>query len=104
MSALALPPRQDSPLAPFMIACCLLAEACTLDEVKAIVDLAEAARVYARQARLGQERPCTAIVARWRGRAQSARCSRKQRRLVRSRASFRIESCTKLWPDNPPCE
>jgi len=45
----------ESPLARLETACRLLAEARTLDEVTAIADLAEAARVYARQARLGLE-------------------------------------------------
>ena len=51
--ALALP--TESPLARLELACRLLVQARDVDEVKAVVDLAEAARIYARQARLGLE-------------------------------------------------
>ena len=44
--------RTSSPLARLELACQLLAQARSLDEVTAIADVAEAARVYARQARL----------------------------------------------------
>src|SRR6266542_5021477 len=53
--ALAIVKPTESPLARLELACRLLAEARSLDEVKVVVDLAEAARVYARQARLGLE-------------------------------------------------
>jgi hypothetical protein len=46
MAAIALPSPGESPLARLELACRLLAEARSIDEVKAIVDLAEAARVY----------------------------------------------------------
>src|SRR5262249_41719726 len=52
-SELALAPHAEQPLARLELACQLLAEARALDEVKQVVDLAEAARVYARQAHLG---------------------------------------------------
>ncbi len=51
--ALAIAKPAESPLARLELACRLLAEARSLDEVKVVVDLAEAARVYARQAQLG---------------------------------------------------
>jgi hypothetical protein len=51
--ALAIEKPGESPLARLELACRLLAEARSLDEVKVVVDLAEAARVYARQAQLG---------------------------------------------------
>ncbi|HET6316537.1 MAG TPA: DNA methyltransferase [Chloroflexota bacterium] len=47
--------RSSSPLARLELACQLLAQARTPDEVTAIADVAEAARIYARQARLGLE-------------------------------------------------
>src|SRR5207253_5834603 len=50
---LAIAKPGESPLARLEFACRLLAEARGLDEVKVVVDLAEAARVYARQAQLG---------------------------------------------------
>ncbi len=53
--ALAIVKPTESPLARLELACRLLAEARSFDEVKVVVDLAEAARVYARQARLGLE-------------------------------------------------
>jgi site-specific DNA-methyltransferase (adenine-specific) len=51
--ALAIAKPGESPLARLELACRLLAEARNLDEVTVVVDLAEAARVYARQAQLG---------------------------------------------------
>jgi len=51
--ALAIAKPGESPLARLELACRLLAQARSLDEVKVVVDLAEAARVYARQAQLG---------------------------------------------------
>jgi site-specific DNA-methyltransferase (adenine-specific) len=51
--ALAVASPAESPLARLELACRLLAEARNFDEVKVAVDLAEAARVYARQAQLG---------------------------------------------------
>ena len=53
--ALDIPPASETPLARLELACRLLAEARSLDEVKVVVDLAEAARVYARRAQLGLE-------------------------------------------------
>jgi len=53
--ALAIPQPAETPLGRLELACRLLAEARSFDEVKVVVDLAEAARVYARQARLGLE-------------------------------------------------
>src|SRR6266581_1717869 len=52
---LALEAGDGQPLARLELAPRLLAEARALDEVKVICDLAEAARAYARQARLGLE-------------------------------------------------
>ena len=48
-------PAADAPLARLELACRQLAEARSVDDARAIVDLAEAARVCARQARLGLE-------------------------------------------------
>src|SRR5207244_6259503 len=52
---LALDTPSSSPLARLETARRLLAEVRSVDDVKAIHDLAEAARIYARQARLGLE-------------------------------------------------
>ena len=51
--ALAIATPGESPVARLELACRLLVEARSLDEVKVVVDLAEAAHVYARQAQLG---------------------------------------------------
>ena len=52
---LALHATSSSPLARLETARRLLAEVRSVDDAKAIHDVAEAARVYARQARLGLE-------------------------------------------------